>query len=563
MTEDQLRLAAEFPAVTRREWEEAAEASLHGRKLAALESEDLDGIRSQIIYFASQDSGAAANCGRPEATRQLARRQFVHDAQDVADAVAADIEAIIAAPALVVELELAAAPAIFLPTGECTVDEIRAQLSLVANESETGMGGLGIDPLGQHLLSPTLNLSDVPVLVAEATSTCPGLISLSVSSAAIHLGGASDAQELGMLLASSTSYLRVLEQHGIGPGVAASRMEWSLQLDPNFFRSVTKLRAARNLVDALFTACGVQCRVGIHATTAERTFTLAEPSVNLLRSSSAVAAALVGGANSISVLPSDTRSPGRDAMAARMARNIPLVLFEEAKLARVADPAGGSWYFEQHTTLLEKRAWDFFQLIESQGGMPAVLADGWLHEKIAETADIRRQLIADRSVPLTGVSEFPLIGDELITELTPPRVSGFDSHYLDEDFTRLRQAADGRANDAGPLCVDVVCLGSQAEYSERFSWLSNLLAAGGIMAEPVGVESLGSGAVVVICGSDESYVQHGMQVLGEVRERGASRVIAVGRRSLIDGLEFDEVIGPNLDAVAFLDRLHRLLGVGQ
>lgn len=561
MTDEQLKLAAEFPAVTLQQWEEAAALSLGGRSLDSLRSEDLDGIRSDFIYFASTGSAESTAQNDAGGSHPPARRQFVHSSGDIDAALEAEVEAIIAEPVLVAERGLAGLPDVFLPTGGCTVEEIQAHFSRLADQPKRLAGGLGLDPLGMHSLASPLELEQVPALVAQALEVCPGLTAISVSSAALHLGGASDAQELGALLASSVSYLRQLEKHGIAPEVAASQMEMSLQLGANFFRSVTKLRSARRLVDSLFAACGVQARIRIHATTAERSFTLYEPSVNLLRSTSAVSAALVGGADSVSVLPADLRRAGQDAIAARMTLNIPQVLLEEAQLSRVGDPAGGSWYFERHRELLTHKAWEFFQAIESRGGMDAVLASGWMRDEIAETAAARRAMVAERSVPITGVSEFPLLDSESIAQVTASGVSGFGAHYLDEDFASLRLNAERQAGAGRPLVVSVVCLGSQADHAQRLSWVTNLLAAGGVRSDMVQVESLSPGSVVVLCGSDADYLTAGAAAVGDIRRSGASHVAAVGKPTLLDDLVLDETISAESNAVAFLEGLHERLAV--
>jgi methylmalonyl-CoA mutase len=561
VTDEQLRLAAEFPAVTVDQWEEAAASSLRGRSLDSLRSEDLDGIRSDFIYFASVGSTEPTAENFARGSHTPARRHFVRSLGDIEDALEADVEAIIAEPALVAERGLTGLPDVFLPTGSCTVEEIQVHMSHLAERPERFAGGLGIDPLGMHLKDSPVDLGQVPELVTRALDACPGLTAISVSSAAFHLGGASDAQELGTLLASSVSYLRQLESRGIAPDTAASQMEWSLQLGANFFRSVTKLRSARRLVDSLFAACGAQTRVGIHATTAERSFTLYESSVNFLRSTSAVSAALVGGADSVSVLLSDLRRAGQDTIAARMALNIPEVLLEEAHLGRVSDPAGGSWYFENHRELLIQKSWEFFQSIESQGGLEAVLANGWIQNEIAETAAARRALIADRALPITGVSEFPLLHGDFLVQTAAPDISGLGVHYLDEDFAALRLSAEKQADSGQPLVVSVVCVGRQAEYAQRLSWVSNLLAAGGFRSDVVQVGSLSSGSTVILCGSDADYLSSGAELVGDIRRSGASHVAAVGKSTLLGELALDETISAESNAVAFLEGLHERLVV--
>ena len=69
----------------------------------------------------------------------------------------------------------------------------------------------------------------------------------------------------------------------------------------------------------------------------------------MLRATIAVAAAGLGGADAITVLPYTAPLGLPDAFARRIARNTQLLLLEESNLARVADPAAGSGALEALT----------------------------------------------------------------------------------------------------------------------------------------------------------------------------------------------------------------------
>ena len=88
----------------------------------------------------------------------------------------------------------------------------------------------------------------------------------------------------------------------------------------------------------------------------------------MLRTTVACFAAGVGGADSVTVQPFDAALGLPDSFARRIARNTQSLLVEEGHLARVLDPAGGSWYVESLTDALARAAWAFFQEIEAAGG---------------------------------------------------------------------------------------------------------------------------------------------------------------------------------------------------
>src|SRR5205807_1326817 len=125
------------------------------------------------------------------------------------------------------------------------------------------------------------------------------------------------------------------------------------------------------------------------------------------RTTVAVAAAGLGGADSITVLPHTAALGLPDAFARRIARNTQLILLEESNLAKVADPGGGSGGLEDLTQQLCGAAWSLFQEIEAAGGAWAALERGGIQETVAAVRAQRQQAIARREDALTGTTDYP------------------------------------------------------------------------------------------------------------------------------------------------------------
>ena len=178
-----------------------------------------------------------------------------------------------------------------------------------------------------------------------------------------------------------------------------------------------------------------------------------DPWTNILRTTIACTGAALGGADSICVLPFTMALGKPDAFARRVARNIQIVCQEESNLGRVADPAGGSWYVEQLTDDMAKKAWEIFQDIEARGGILESLQSGYIQEMIGKSAEARAKAIATGKQELTGVSAFPLLGDDGVQADAWPAVSAAAAtpavqiaplrvHRLGEAFEALRDDAD-------------------------------------------------------------------------------------------------------------------------
>lgn len=144
-----------------------------------------------------------------------------------------------------------------------------------------------------------------------------------------------------------------------------------LSAGPRLFLEIAKLRAARQLWDTVCQGFEVGWPARIHLQQDSRYLTHQDPHNNLLRSTLAGVAGLLGGACSIELLPCDS-SPE----APRWADNILHLLREEAKVGGTADPLAGSGLVEDLTQQLAEAAWKEVQRIEKAGGM-ACQKDLW------------------------------------------------------------------------------------------------------------------------------------------------------------------------------------------
>ena len=212
-----------------------------------------------------------------------------------------------------------------------------------------------------------------------------------------------------------------------------------------------------------------------------------DPWVNMLRTTVATLAAGVGGADAVTVLPFDHALGLPDAFARRIARNTSTILLEESHLARVIDPAGGSWYVERLTDELAHAAWDLFQEIERAGGRRPPCAPGWCATGLADDLGGARPASSPAAAnPITGVSEFPNLAERPVEREPAPEQpgGGLPRVRRDEAYEALRARSDAHlaATGARPR-VFLAALGPAAAHTARATFAANLFQAGGI--EPV------------------------------------------------------------------------------
>lgn len=444
--------------------------------------------------------------------------------------------------------------------------------------SHHGVGGaevsgcFGIDPLGSLALagdpdSLDAALASAAAIASATASSTPRVRAFAVDCTAYAEAGATPAQQLAAMAATGVAYLRAMEAAGLDAATAASQIEVRLALDADFFAGITLCRAARRMWAAVLAECGVaEDGRGLHlqVATSSRMMTRRDPWVNLLRVTSATFAGALGGADGIVAQPFDAELGVPDDFGRRLARNTHLLLQEESNVGRVLDPAGGSWYVESLTEQLAHVGWELFAGIEADGGMAAVLSDGSWAEKIAAAWTVRSAAIATRRVPVTGVSEFPLIDEtpvERPQRAAPAAGSGLPAHRDGEAFEALRN----RAAVFGPK-VFLANLGPIATHTARATWAKNFFEAGGVRAlgndgftdaasAASGFEASGA-RIACICSSDAVYRELAESTAGALKAAGAQRVYLAGNpgeaRAAYESAGVDEFVHVGVDVVASL-----------
>ena len=453
---------------------------------------------------------------------------------------------------------------------------------------DTAIGGFGADPLGVlartggHPLSLEQALDEMAGLAVQTHDRYPQVTAVLVDARPYHDGGGSEAQELGCLCATMVSYLRAMEKTGLSPRDGLAQMEFALACDADMFTGIAKLRAARALIARIADVAGAGDTlpsVRLHAMTSLRMFAKRDPHVNILRTTTASAAAALGGANSLTVLPFTYANGQPDVLARRIARNIQIILQEESSLGAVIDPAGGSWYVEDFTQNLAARAWVLFQSIETQGGMADALAKGVIQKMLAETAETRTRDVAIGKQELTGVSSFPDLGETPVEAELHPLPSDIEDPAITvepvplrrpaEPFETLREASDAHLEfHKGRPKVALVTLGQASDHAARATYARMFFAAGGI--ETVTIECSSTydesvSPIACICSSDKLYSIEGAQAAATLRKAGAHHIFLAGRpgdlRNSLKQAGVGGFIHQGCDIIETLEEVHDMLGL--
>ncbi len=611
---EDLVLAGEFPAVTREQWRELVAGVLRKAGREDLPEHAEDALRRTVAtgvtvapLYTAEDAGdlptavgvpglspfvRGARAGAAGVTAaggadtdvpggwDVRQRHADPDVAATREAVLADLENGVSSLWLV--LGEGAVPVdalgevltdVYLDLAPVTVQggvaAAEAFLALVEGRDDLAPGGsLGLDPIGvQAATGEEQDLSGLADVARRALAH-PGLRTVVVDGTVWHDAGGGAVEELGCSLAAGAAYLRALTDAGLSVDEAFGQLEFRFAATADQFTTIAALRAARRLWDRVGELSGASPDVRgqrQHAVTSSVMTTRRDPWVNMLRTTVACFAAGVGGADVVTVQPFDAALGLPDAFSRRIARNTQSLLVEEGSLARVLDPAGGSWYVESLTEELAQAAWAWFTEIERAGGIVRALADGLVRDRLAAAWEDRRKRLAKRSDAITGVSEFPNLTEKLpqrkpAAEVLPATGAGLPRVRAAQDFEELRDRADAAASRPR---VYLATIGAEARHTARASFAANLFQAGGLETPAAdGASGLADAGTTVacICGTDKDYAESAVTLAADLRAAGATSVWLAGRPSLdVDGV--DGYVYAGCDALEVLRAAHEQLGV--
>ena len=601
--------AADFPAATEAAWRKLVDAALKGGSFERLKSRTYDGLTIEPLYSSAREASRVA--GRAGGAAWTVMQRVDHP-----DPAAANVQAR-------EDLEGGAIGLVLVFAGSVSANGF----GLEANSTALARVCGGIDPRGivldLNLSPPTRGMArEVATLIknrgivpgavdlrfsinpiggfAAAGRSARGWQELAASLAAtigaltndgfrgpfavadgrvIHNAGGSEAQELAFALASAVAYLRALEQSGLALQAAYDAIYFRLTADADQFLTTAKFRALRKLWARVASATGISAKPAIvTAETAWRMLTRRDAYGNILRSTIAVAAAGLGGADAITVLPHTATLGLPDAFARRVARNMQLVLLEESNLARVAEPAAGSGAFEALTEQLCLAAWTQFQEIEHAGGAWAALESGLVQRNVAAVRAARQQAVACGKEILTGTNAYPDIAETppAVLDVAPRAAASDDAATvtappllrlrLAEPFEALRDKSDRMlaATGARPK-VFLATLGTPEEFTARANFAQNFFEAGGIEAlgGAISEYQAARAGIACLCASAKVPEPELASAAAALKRNGARHIYfarwPAAREDILRAADVQTFIDEGCDALATLNEAYDIL----
>ena len=213
--------------------------------------------------------------------------------------------------------------------------------------------------------------------------------------------GANMVQQLAYGLAHANEYLNAFSKNG-----ELKTITFKVALGSNYFFEIAKLRALRKLWNVLAKEYGIAAPCHIIATPTKRNKTLYDYNTNMLRTTTAAMAAVLGGADTVINMAYDAIYHKDNDFGERIALNQLLLLKNESYFDKVGNPADGAYYIESITNQLAEKALVLFKSVESGGGFLKQLKAHTIQRKIQESAQKEQMKFDAGEEVLVGTNKY-------------------------------------------------------------------------------------------------------------------------------------------------------------
>ena len=374
---------------------------------------------------------------------------------------------------------------------------------------------------------------------AETIRAAPaGFVPFTIHGAGFAEAGATAVEEIGFALAAGVDFLAALAERGVDVNRAAAALEFSFAVGSNYFFEIAKFRAFRMLWARAVESFGGThdaAKARITARTSYWNKTVYDPYVNILRAATETMAAVLGGADAVTVAPFDACYKAPDEASRRLARNTQLLLKHEAWLGCVADAGGGSYALETITDSLARESWRVFQDIEAHGGFRKAQAEGMIAQALERGLAAREQAVGSRKRVLVGTNQYANPRERALDRVDIR--AGEQRMHADlrgakaYEELRLRTERHAAAGGKKPRIL-LAEIGDVKMRAARSNFAANLFACAGFemqtrrfkKAEEI---AAADADLIVLCSADAEYAALAAALLAQLRALGRETPVIV------------------------------------
>jgi methylmalonyl-CoA mutase N-terminal domain/subunit len=296
-----------------------------------------------------------------------------------------------------------------------------------------------------YIYPPAGSMRLVTDLFEYCTRHAPKWNFISISGYHIREAGSDAVQEVAFTFANAMEYVRAAVERGLNVDEFGQRLSFFFNSHNNFFEEIAKFRAARRLwgkiMSEKFGAKNPRAMMlRFHAQTAGSTLTAQQPENNVVRVALQALAAVLGGTQSLHTNSRDEALALPSEESVRIALRTQQIIAHESGVTATSDPLAGSFFVEQLTNEIEKRAQEYLAKIEAMGGALRAIERNFFQQEISRRAWEYQQAIERGDKIIVGVNAFQR------QEETKVNLLRVDPAVRDEQTARLRELRRRRDN---------------------------------------------------------------------------------------------------------------------
>jgi methylmalonyl-CoA mutase N-terminal domain/subunit len=313
-----------------------------------------------------------------------------------------------------------------------------------------------------YIFPPRPSLGLVVDTVEFGTKYLPRWNTISISGYHFREAGSTAIQELAFTLADGFAYVDAALERGLKVDDFAPRFSFFFGCHNDFFEEIAKFRAARNIwAQEMRQRYGAGERsqwLRFHTQTSGCALTAQQPENNVARVTLQALASVLGGTQSLHTNSMDEALALPSEKSVRIALRTQQIIAQESGVTRSVDPLGGSYMVEALTHEVKRRAYEYFDLIQAQGGVVPAIEKGFLQREIADAAYRDQEEVERGERKIVGVNDHA--GVETITiPLLELDAAGQKRHL--ERLNRVRRQRSSREVSQGLARLESAARGSE------------------------------------------------------------------------------------------------------
>lgn len=326
---------------------------------------------------------------------------------------------------------------------------------------------------GTYIFPPKPSLRIITDIFKYCAKEVPKWNTISISGYHIREAGSTAAQEVGFTLVNGITYVEAALKAGLDVDDFAGQLSFFFNSHNDLLEEVAKFRAARRLwakimKDKFKAKKARSMMLRFHTQTAGSTLTAQQIDNNIARVTIQTLAAVLGGTQSLHTNSKDEALALPTEDSVRTALRTQQIVAHESGVTNTIDPLAGSYYVEEMTDLIERKAKEYIEKIDSLGGMIPAIEAGYVQGEIQKAAYDYEKEIENGNRIIVGVNKFQSkeqskpellkinekIQEEQIKFLKSVKEKR-NNNIVDEKLVALKKAAQSDANLI-PFIIDAV-----------------------------------------------------------------------------------------------------------